>query len=89
MCGEREAEEDGDGVEVGHEVVGDPAGLHVGGLGDCVAGELVLAEPVDDEWDAIVGSQHTLTSISGMVMIKDDRLLTQCALRPTPFASPR
>jgi hypothetical protein len=53
-------------------------------LGDCIAGELVLAEPVDDEWDAI-GSQIWLR------LWRDDqgRPLTQCARRLTPFSSPR
>lgn len=79
--GEWEAEEDGDGVEVRHQVVGDAACLHVGGLGDGVAGELVLAEPVDDEGDA--GGE------SEMVAGDQGRPLTRCARRLPPFSSRR
>ena len=38
--------DDSDAVDGGEEVVGDPVGVHVGGLGDEVGGHLSLAEPV-------------------------------------------
>ena len=51
--GEREGEEDGDGVEVGEEVVGEAMGLGGGGLGDEVCVHLGLAEPVDGEGESV------------------------------------
>ena len=47
-----EDDDDGDAVDGGEEVVGDPVGVHVGGLGDEVGGHLSLVEPVYYECDA-------------------------------------
>lgn len=65
-------DENGNGVEVLHEIVGDAVPLHLSGLGDEVTGELVVNDPVDwVEAEDLAGNEGTLELVDKLVVPGD------------------
>ena len=64
--------DDGDGVEVLHQIVGNAVAIHLTGLGDEVAGELSVDDPVDRvEGEHAAGDQGALQLVDEVVVPVD------------------
>lgn len=66
----RDEDEQGEGVKVGKNVVGDTVALHDGGLGDEVVVDLVVAEPKDGVVTEDSASGETTTELVDPGIVK-------------------
>ena len=72
---------DRDGIEVLHQIVGDTVTVHLSGLGDEVTGELAINDPVDGvESEHAAGNQGTLKLVDEVVVPGQGDLSTRTVL---------
>ena len=69
LVNNRQENDNGDGVEVLHEIVGNTVATHLTGLGDEVVGEVAIDDPVDGvEGENLASDESTLDLIDEVVV---------------------
>jgi hypothetical protein len=77
----RQEDDDGNGVEVLHQIVGDTVTSHLTSLGDEVVGEVAVYDPVDGvEAEDLAGNKSTLDLLNEVVVPESGGLLSKSGL---------
>ena len=77
----RQEYDNGDGIEVLHQIVGNAVTSHLTSLGDEVVGEVAVNDPVDRvETEDLAGNESTLDLVDEVVVPKSSRCLAKGSL---------
>jgi hypothetical protein len=81
LIDERQENDDSNGVEVLHQIVGNAVESHLSTLGDEVVGELSVDDPVDGvEAEDLAGNESTLDLLNEVVVPAEDSSLSETSL---------
>jgi hypothetical protein len=81
LVDERQKNDDSDGIEVLHQIVGNAVESHLSTLGDEVVGELSVDDPVDGiEAEDLAGNESTLDLLNEVVVPAEDSSLSETSL---------